>query len=308
MAHADFVHLRVHDAFSLSEGAIKIPDLAALCTKYDMPAVGVADTGNLFGALEFSLAARGKGIQPIVGCQLAIQREDANVHGGGNLGSDWIVLLAQSEEGYGNLLELVSRSYLSSAAEDSPQVSLDDLEACNAGLIALTGGVSGGVGRLLVEGQRPAAEEMLLRLAKMFEGRLYVELMRHGQPDEEQIEPALIEMAYSHNLPLVATNEVFFADRSMYEAHDALMCIAAGATVSRTDRRRVTPEHYFKSPEEMRELFADLPEAIDNTLVVAQRCAYMPDTRAPILPPYPKLQGRGEEEVLREMWAAGREG
>lgn len=306
MPHADFVHLRVHGAFSLSEGAIKVPDLAALCTKYDMPAVGVADTGNLFGALEFSLAARGKGVQPIVGCQIAIRREDAGVHGGAP-GSDWLVLLAQSEEGYGNLLELVSRSYLESAAEDSPQIALADLETRNAGLIALTGGVRGGVGRLLVEGQRPAAEEMLLQLAKLFDGRLYIELTRHGEPEEDQIEPALIEMAYAHNIPLVATNEVFFADRGMYEAHDALMCIAAGATVSRTDRRRVTPEHYFKSPEEMCELFADLPEAIENTLVVAQRCAYMPDTRAPILPPYPKLDGRGEEEVLREMSAEGLE-
>ena len=307
MPHADFVHLRVHDAFSLAEGAIKIPDLVDLCAKSDMPAVGVADTGNLFGALEFSLTARKKGIQPIIGCQIAIQRDDAGVHGGAGLASDWLVLLAQSEEGYGNLLDLVSRSYLSSAAEDSAQVALADLETRNAGLIALTGGVGGAVGRLLVEGQRPAAEEMLLRLAKLFDGRLYIELMRHGQLDEEQIEPMLIEMACAHDIPLVATNEVFFADKSMYEAHDVLMCIAAGATVSRTDRRRVTAEHYFKSPEEMCELFADLPEAIANTLVVAQRCAYMPDTRAPILPPYPKLQGRGEEEVLREMSAAGLE-
>ena len=307
MPHAEFVHLRVHDAFSLSEGAIKIPDLAALCVKNDMPAVGVADTGNLFGALEFSLTARESGVQPIIGCQIAVQREDTGVHGGGGLASDWLVLLAQSVEGYANLLDLVSRSYLSSAAEDSPQISYDDLESRNAGLIALTGGVTGAVGRLLVEGQRPAAGEMLLRLARLFDGRLYIELMRHGQPEEEQIEPAFIEMAYAHNIPLVATNEVFFADRGMYEAHDVLMCIAAGATVSRADRRRVTPEHYFKSPEEMRELFADLPEAIDNTLVVAQRCAYMPDTRDPILPTYPKLDGRGEEEVLREMAAEGLE-
>ncbi len=307
MPHADFVHLRVHDAFSLSEGAIKIPDLAELCAKHDMPAVGVADTGNLFGALEFSLAMRTKGVQPIIGCQIAIQREDSGVLGGAGLASDWLVLLAQSEQGYGNLLDLVSRSYLNSAAEDSPQVALADLETRNAGLIALTGGVGGAVGRLLVEGQRPAAEEMLVRLEKLFDGRLYIELMRHGQLDEEQIEPALIEMAYAHNIPLVATNEVFFADRGMYEAHDALMCIAAGATVSRSDRRRVTAEHYFKSPEEMCELFADLPEAVANTLVIAQRCAYMPDTRAPILPPYPKLEGRGEEEVLREMAAAGLE-
>ncbi|NKB57054.1 MAG: DNA polymerase III subunit alpha [Alphaproteobacteria bacterium] len=308
MAHADFVHLRVHDAFSLSEGAIKIPDLAALCAKHRMPAVGVADTGNLFGALEFSLAARATGIQPIIGCQIAVQRTDGEVHGGAGQGSDWIVLLAQSAEGYGNLLDLVSRSYLSSAAEDSPQITLADLEAHSSGLIALTGGVTGAVGRLLLEGQRPAAEAMLLQLAAIFDGRLYVELMRHGMPAEEQIESELIDLAYAHDIPLVATNEVFFADQNMYEAHDALMCIAEGTTVSRVDRRRVTAEHYFKSPAEMRELFADIPEAIDNTVVVAQRCAFMPDTHEPILPPYPKLDGRGEEEVLREMAAEGLDG
>jgi DNA polymerase-3 subunit alpha len=308
MSHSDFVHLRVHDAFSLAEGAIKIPDLAALCVKHDMPAVGVVDTGNLFGALEFSLAARGKGIQPIIGCQFAVRREDDGARGGGGLASDCLVLLAQSSEGYGNLLELVSRSYLESAAEDSAQIALSDLETRNAGLIALTGGVSGAVGRLLLEGQRPAATAMLQQLAGLFENRLYIELMRHGLPNEEQIEPELIELAYARNIPLVATNEVFFAEKDMYEAHDALLCIAAGTTVSRADRRRVTAEHYFKSSAEMRELFADLPEAIENTLVVAQRCAFMPDTHEPILPPYPKLEGRGEDEVLREMAAAGLEG
>lgn len=307
MAHSDFVHLRVHDAFSLSEGAIKIPDLVALCVKHNMPAVGVADTGNLFGALEFSLAARGKGVQPIIGCQIAVQREEEGVQGGGGQASDWLVLLAQSQTGYLNLLDLVSRSYLSSAAEDSPQVTLSDLETRNTGLIALTGGVTGAVGRLLTQGQGPEAEEMLLRLAKMFEGRLYIELMRHGDPAEDRIEAAFVDLAYAHDIPLVATNEVFFAEKNMHDAHDALMCIAEGMTVSRADRRRVTAEHYFKSASEMRELFADLPEAIDNTLVVAQRCAFMVDTHEPILPPYPKLGSRGEEEVLREMSAEGLE-
>ncbi len=307
MPHSEFVHLRVHDAFSLSEGAIKIPDLAALCAKFDMPAVGVADTGNLFGALEFSLSARKSGIQPIIGCQLAVRREDEGAHGGAAHTSDCLILLAQSAEGYGNLLDLVSRSFLASPAEDASQITMADLETRNAGLIALTGGVAGSVGRLLLEGQRPAAETMLQRLAALFENRLYIELMRHGLPDQEKVEPAFIELAYAHDIPLVATNEVFFAEKHMHEAHDALMCIAEGTTVSRADRRRVTEEHYFKTPAEMRELFADLPEAIENTLVVARRCAYMPDTHEPILPPYPKLEGRGEEEVLREMAAAGLE-
>ncbi|MEX2615987.1 MAG: DNA polymerase III subunit alpha [Alphaproteobacteria bacterium] len=307
MSHADFVHLRVHDAFSLSEGAIKIPDLIKLTKRQQMPAVGVADTGNLFGALEFSLAAREAGIQPIIGCQIAVKREIDMPHGAVGVGVDWLVLLVQSQEGYRNLLALVSKSFLDSAAEDAAQISLADLEAHHAGLIALTGGTGGPVGRLLLNGQHGDAGAMLRRLADMFDGRLYVELMRHGMPEEEQIETALIDMAYAHDLPLVATNEVFFADRDMYEAHDALLCIAAGATVSRMDRRRVTPEHYFKSAQEMRELFADIPEAIDNTLVVAQRCAFMPDTHDPILPTYPKLGGRSESAALRQLATDGLE-
>jgi DNA polymerase-3 subunit alpha len=305
MSHADFVHLRVHDAFSLSEGAIKIPGLIDLCKRHNMPAVGVADTGNLFGALEFAMAARDSGIQPVIGCQIAIKREGDVPHGGNGAGVDWLVLLAQSEEGYRNLLALVSKSFLDSAAEDAAQIAMEDLGGRSAGLIALTGGVSGAVGRLLLEGQARDAESMLRRLAALFDGRLYVELMRHGLPEEEQIEEALIDLAYAHDLPLVATNEVFFADKDMYEAHDALLCIAAGMTVSRADRRRVTPEHYFKSPQEMRELFADLPEAVDNTLVVARRCAFMPGARDPILPAYPKLKGRSEPEALRDMAREG---
>ena len=307
MPHSDFVHLRVHDAYSLSEGAIKIPDLVAMCVERDVPAVGVADTGNMFGALEFSLAARGAGLQPIIGCQIALKRDGTGLPGGGAPGADWLVLLVQSDEGYRNLLSLVSRSYLDSAAEDSAQIEYDDLAAHAGGLIALTGGVEGPVGRLLREGQHAEAESMLDRLAAMFEDRLYIELMRHGLPAEDEVEPAFIEFAYAKNLPLVATNEVFFADRGMYEAHDALLCIAAGATVSRADRRRVTPEHYLKSAREMRELFADLPEAIDNTMVVARRCAFMPDTLDPILPVYTKLDGHSEIEVLRRMSEDGLE-
>ena len=301
MPHADFVHLRVHDAYSLSEGAIKIPDLVAMCVENGMPAVGVADTGNLFGALEFSLAARDAGVQPVIGCQIALKRDEDALSGGGAPGADCLVLLVQSDKGYRNLLSLVSRSYLDSAAEDSAQIAIDDLAAHADGLIALSGGIDGPLGRLLHEGRDGDADAMTDRLAAIFQGRFYIELMRHGLPAEDALEPAFIELACAKNLPLVATNEVFFADRAMHEAQDALLCIAAGATVSRQDRRRATPEHYFKSAAEMRELFADLPEALDNTLVVARRCAFMPDTLDPILPVYTKLEGRSEMEVLRRM-------
>ncbi|MGH6619075.1 MAG: PHP domain-containing protein, partial [Alphaproteobacteria bacterium] len=307
MPHADFVHLRVHSAYSLSEGAIKVADLAKLCARERMPAVGVTDTNNLFGALEFSLAARGAGVQPIVGCQLSVAAGEGRGGNGAAVAPDQLVLLVQDETGYGNLLALTSRAFLGTEPHETPHVGMEDLRAHAEGLIALTGGPAGGVGRLLADGQGPAAEAMLQALAGIFPGRLYIEVMRHGLAEEERIESDLIDLAYRHDLPLVATNEVFFATRDMYDAHDALICIAEGTVVTRSDRRRLTPEHYLKSAAEMRELFADLPEAADNTLVVARRCAYMPEMRDPILPAYPHLQGRTEEEALRDMAREGLE-
>jgi DNA polymerase-3 subunit alpha len=307
MPHADFVHLRVHSAYSLSEGAIRLGELAKLCGRQGMPAVGVADTNNLFGALEFSLAAREAGVQPIVGCQIAVAAGEGRGGGGAAVAPDQLVLLVQNEAGYLNLLALTSKAFLGTEPHEQPHVALDDLRAHGEGLIALTGGPLGGVGRLLSDGQGPAAEALLQALAEIFPGRLYIEVMRHGLAEEERIESDLVDLAYRHDLPLVATNEVFFATRDLYDAHDALICIAEGTVVSRSDRRRLTPEHYFKSAKEMRALFADLPEAIDNTLVIARRCAYMPETRDPILPAYPHLQGRSEADALRDMAKEGLE-
>ncbi len=298
--HADFVHLRTHTAYSLSEGAIKLKQLIKLCEKMNMPAVGIADTGNLFGALEFSTSCSDAGIQPIIGCQLAIRREgEAPSRDGRKPDPDWLVLLCQSEAGYENLLKLVSKAYLETDAGETPQVTLHDLETRSTGLLVLTGGPKGAVNRLLTEGQKDKAEILLVRLTQAFPGRVYVELQRHGIAAEDQAETGLLDLAYKHDVPLVATNEPFFSDRGMYDAHDALICIAEGSYVSQDERRRLTTEHYFKTPAEMRALFADLPEACDNTLVVAQRCAFMVSKRKPILPPF-RMDGLTEAEVLRK--------
>jgi DNA polymerase-3 subunit alpha len=306
MAHADFIHLRVHSAYSLSEGAIKVKELVKLCGKLAMPAVAVTDTGNLFGALEFASAAADAGVQPIVGCQLGIRRTEGGRPGLPPL-PDQLVLLVQNETGYGNLLQLVSRSFMETESHEAPQVAMEDLEGATDGLIALTGGPAGLVGRLLGEGQGAAASAALDRLAALFPNRLYIELMRHGLALEDRIEPELIELAFARGLPLVATNDVYFADEGMYQAHDALLCIADGTTLSNAERRRLTPDHRFKSAAEMRVLFADVPEAIDNTLVIARRCAYMPPIRKPILPAFPTVSGRDEIAELRESAAAGLE-
>jgi DNA polymerase-3 subunit alpha len=300
MAHADFVHLRTHSAYSLSEGALKTKELVKLCTASRMPAVAVTDTGNLFGALEFSLACQEAGVQPIVGCVLGVRREDGNHRMGVRPAPDPIVLLVQSREGWRNLLKLISRAYLEGTPGEAPQVALSDLEGHSEGLIALTGGPSGPIGRLLAEGQDDPAETTLKRLAGIFPGRLYVELMRHGLEIENRIESRLVDLAYALDLPLVATNDVFFADEGMFEAHDALLCIADGAYVGQANRRRLTPEHRFKSADEMRALFADLPEAADNTLVIARRCAYMPEIVKPILPAFPDAAGNEAEELRRQ--------
>ncbi|MDP1752472.1 MAG: DNA polymerase III subunit alpha, partial [Reyranella sp.] len=178
---------------------------------------------------------------------------------------------------------------------------LSELEGHSEGLLAFTGSASSGVGRLLLAGQAPAAAHMLERLQTLFDGRLYVELQRHGEDSERRIEGPLLDLAYARDLPLVATNDVHFPKASMYEAHDVLLCIEQGAHIEDPNRRRLTPEHYFKSAAEMRGIFSDLPEACDNTLAIAQRCSYMPEPRKPILPRYTKLGGRAEKDALKEM-------
>jgi DNA polymerase-3 subunit alpha len=306
MSHADFVHLRVHSAYSLSEGAVRIGEMVELSRRHAMPAVAITDSSNLFGALEFSEACAKGGVQPIIGCALGLDREEGG-HNGRRPDPDVLVLLCQDEVGYRNLLKLSSKAFLETESGETPHVAWSDLEAHAEGLIALTAGPAGAVGRLLADGQGEAAEAALLRLAAIYPGRLYVELLRHGLPVEQRIEAPLLDLAFRHDLPLLATNEVFFPEADMYEAHDALICVAEGAVVRQQERRRLTPEHRFKSAEEMRILFADLPEAIANTLVVARRCAYRAPVRDPILPKYPLASGRSEAEELRAQAEAGLE-
>jgi DNA polymerase III subunit alpha len=308
MPLADFVHLRTHSAYSLSAGAIKVKELVQLCRGEAMPAVAITDCGNLFGALEFATASADAGIQPIIGAEIALSRDVGRIARNGN-GShaepDRIVLLVQSEIGYRNLMALTSRAFLDGEAGAEPALSLADLDGASDGLICLGGGAGGPVGRLIAEGQREAAETLLGGLKTLFPDRLYIELMRHGMPEEARAEADLVDLAYAHDLPLVATNDAYFPDRDFYEAHDALMCIAQGRAIADDDRKRLTPNHYFRPAAEMRELFADLPEACDNTLVVARRCAFIPRSQRPILPAFPLP---GETDEAGALRAAARDG
>ncbi|MGF1641857.1 MAG: DNA polymerase III subunit alpha [Rhodospirillales bacterium] len=312
MSHADFVHLRVHTAYSLSEGAIRIKDLATLCGQNRMPAVAITDTNNLFGGLEFSVTLAQAGIQPIIGCQLSVSGDLEGSRHGPALkptapAADSVVVLVQNAEGYRNLLKLLAIAYRDGDSRDQPQVSLAALSDHGGGLIALTGGPNGPVGRPLLEGQQSAAEAVLVRLAAAFPGRLYVELMRHGLESEAIVEPELLRLADRFALPIVATNEAFFSNPDMYDAHDALICIAEGTHLVDAARRRLTPEHYFKGAAEMRALFSDLPDAIDNTVLIARRCAFMIEPVKPILPPCDCGPGKTEEGALRADARAGLE-
>jgi DNA polymerase-3 subunit alpha len=299
MPHADFVHLRVHSAYSLSEGAIKADKIATLAKDGAMPAVAITDTGNLFGALEFSQACSGRGVQPIIGCQISLARV------GKPGAADPVVLLAQTPAGLANLQRLSSLGFITSDPAD-PQLPVATVLDHADGLILLTGGTGGPIGRLLAEGRRPDADALLRRLAEAFAGRTVVELHRHGLAIERAIEPGLIALADECGLPLVATNECFFATAAMHQAHDALLCIAQGRPIADQGRRRVTPEHWFKPAAAMRALFADLPEACDNSLAIARRCAVMAETRKPLLPVCRKVRdGSTEDETVRAMAREG---
>jgi DNA polymerase-3 subunit alpha len=306
MADLDFVHLHVHSSFSLLEGALTIARLAELAKADRQPALALTDTDNMFGALEFSEKLAASGIQPIVGCALAIDFGDGDRgprNGAAGPPRARIVLLAAREQGYRSLMRLCSRAFLDSPPEEKPALRLDWLAGETDGIIALTGGPGGPLDAAIAAGQTHLAGSRLDALLAAFGDRLYVELQRHGTPAERRSEPLLIELAYGKGVPLVATNEPFFATAQDYEAHDALICIAEGRLIAEGDRRQLTPEHRFKSRREMVELFRDLPEALASTVEIAERCAFRPRTRAPILPRF--TAGQDEAAELRRRAEAG---
>jgi DNA polymerase-3 subunit alpha len=285
MAGPGFVHLHVHSSYSLLEGALSIARLAELAKADRQPALALTDTDNMFGALEFSEKMAGAGIQPIVGCALAIDFGDQEPGPGGRvLDRPRIVLLAARESGYRSLLRLNSRAFLESPSNEPPHAKIAWLDGETDGLIALTGGPTGPLDTAIVAGQATMASARCAALARLFGDRLYIELQRHGAEAERIAESALIELAYGQGIPLVATNEPLFATRDDHEAHDALICIAEGRLVADTDRRQFTAEHRFKTRAEMMALFADLPEALVSSVEIAQRCAFRPAVQAPILP------------------------
>ncbi|MCC0804677.1 DNA polymerase III subunit alpha [Methylobacterium sp. W2] len=281
-----FVHLHVHSSFSLLEGALKVADIVKAAAADRQPALALTDTNNLFGALEFSEKAAGTGIQPIAGMQLSVAFEAPDPMARlSQITTSNVVVLAQSEAGYGNLLRLASRAYFDGPLGDAPRLTVEALRENAGGLIALTGGSTGPLDTALRGGRIELAASRLGQLKDAFgEDRLYVEILRHGLDDERMVERELLRLADSNGLSIVATNEPFFAKPDDYDAHDALLAIAEGRLVSDERRRKLTPRHGFKTRAEMAKLFHDLPDALSATVEIAMRCAYRVRTRKPILP------------------------
>ncbi|MBX9795628.1 DNA polymerase III subunit alpha [Sphingomonas sp.] len=303
MPHSGFVPLRIFSSFTMLDGAIEPKAIAKQAQALGFPAAAITDRNGLYGAMAYSDAARGAGVQPIIGTMLAVARPDQPE---GAAVIDWLALYAQDERGYLNLCHLVSAAHLDRPAEQAPHVPLSALAGRCDGLIALTAGGEGGIARLLAEDQPERALRYVEALERLFPDRLYVELARRNDPVETRAEAALIDLAYDRGLPLVATNPSCFAEQDFSAAHDAMLCIAHATYIESDERPRTSPDAWIKPAETMRALFADLPEAIDNSLVIAQRCAVAAPARKPILP---SLAGdrEGEAALLRDRARDGLE-
>ena len=299
MKKPGFIHLHTHSAYSLLEGALPIKKLLDLAIKDEQPAIGIADSANLFGTLEFSQKAIEKGIQPLIGCELTLEfSEDENFDKAFGFAKRSIVLMAMNEQGFSNLSALVSRSYLKGCNE-KVAIGIDWLnDDSSKGLICLSGGSEGVIDPLFAAGLENHAAHRLLKLQDIFKDRFYIELQRHQILKQQMVEPLLIDFAYKHGVPLVATNEPFFPTQKDFEAHDALLAIAGGAVLAQSERRKLSDQHYYKTRQQMQTIFADIEEALDNSVEIAKRISFYAKTHPPILPKFAASPNLSEEEAL----------
>ena len=302
MLFVPFVPLRIFSAYTMLEGAIQPKEIAKHAKKLGFPAIAITDRNGLYGVMPFEDGARAEGVQPIIGMLLSIARPESDRRGA--FVRDWIALYAQDDAAYINLCQLASMAHLDRPEAYDPHVTFEQLQNCSDGLIALTGGAEGALTKLFAEQQTDAAIQYLDMLQAIFPQRLYIELCRRNDPTEEMAEAALLDVAYARDIPIVATNPANFAEPDFFDAHDAMLCIADGEYLENTDRRRSSRDAWIKTGRQMAEMFADLPEALANTLVVAKRCGAGVPRRDPILP---SLAGdlEAEKQQLRDDAQAG---
>ncbi len=283
MGSINYIPLRTTSQYSLLEGAMQIESIVNKAINHKIPAIGLTDRNNLFGALEFSEKLIEKGIQPIIGCNLSFYNQKMD-------GS--IVCLAKNEEGYKNLIRLSSELFLSN---DDEKLKLSKLSDFNEGLILLSGGYGGLINNYLKFGLKKDALELTHKLKKIFQDRLYIEIQRMGKDD---FEIDLLDISNDLNLPIVASNSIFFESKDRFISHDALIAIKESTTVNNSNRETLTNEFYFKSPEEMINLFEDMPDAINNSLEIAHRTAFKVSKSDPRLPRFSGLDSQGETDEL----------
>ena len=270
-----FIHLRCRSSYSLAEGAIKIDDLINIAVSNSMPAIAITDNGNLFGALEFSLKAAQKGVQPILGSILDIELEETKNNFVDIKNSSKILLLATNNLGWKNLSILVSKSFLDSENSQQRSLTLDEITMYSEGLICLLGGIYGPIGNYLLANNIERARSLTITFKNIFKDNLFMEIMRHGLDQEQLLENDLLNLSNELNIPLVATNNIYFDVKTMFESHDCLMCISQGVTLSDPNRFRINSEHYFKTAEEMKKIFSDIPVALSNTVIIAKKCSLL---------------------------------
>ena len=271
----NFNHIKIHTQYSICEGAIKIDQLKDYCKLNKIKSIGLSDTYNLSGALEFSENLSSIGTQPIIGTQILFKFKS-------NFGS--IPLIAKNIEGYRNIIELSSKSYLENDVNTDPHCKFEDLLKKNNGIIVLSGSINGLIGNLFNKGLTTDIETIFNSLYANFKDNFYIEIQRHEDQNEKYFELFNLNLSNKFNLPIIASNEVYYLDKSMHEAHDALMCIGKKKYVNDVNRNKLSNNHYLKSSEEMIELFKDLPEALENNYNLPYRCDFRPVSSKPILP------------------------
>ena len=271
----NFNHIKIHTQYSICEGALKIDDLKDYCKSNKIKSLGLSDTNNLSGSLEFSENLSSIGTHPIIGTQILFNYND-------NVG--FLPLIAKNIKGYKNIIELSSKSYLENQNLTSPQCDLQDLIDKSEGIIVLSGSISGLIGNLFNNALFNDIEDIYKKLSTKFNDNFYIEIQRHGDKNEKQFENFNLNQSSKHNISIIATNEVYYLDKSMHEAHDALMCIGQKTYINDTERTKLTNNHYLKSSNEMYDLFEDLPEALENNSNLPYRCNFRPLPSKPILP------------------------
>ncbi|MGA7949822.1 MAG: DNA polymerase III subunit alpha [Thiobacillaceae bacterium] len=300
MPEPGFIHLRLHSEYSVTDGLVRINEAVAKAIESRMPALALTDLSNVFGWVKYYRAARSKGLKPIFGCDVSISNlADRNR-------PFRALLLVQDRAGYRRLCALLSRAYRENLNRGRAEIDPEWLRQGTAGLLALGGGFQSGVAQALLAGNQAAARKQAEFWCEVFPQRYYLELQRYGLPETELLIDGLLEIGSELGIPAVATHPVQFLNPEDYKAHEARVCIAEGYLLADSRRPKLfTPEQYFKTPAEMTELFADLPEALANSVEIAKRCNLALDLDKSKLPLFPTPRNQSLEEYILERSEAG---